>query len=370
MIYKNECIYVYKTYLQTFKLVHKNKFPLTKIKTVHKMQKTKKKNSFLHSRYARGTFQKAGSLNSWYESQTREKMIHRRRESHSLKLKIIQHHKHVSCKSPESPTNEMYRTPNSTLDADDDDSGLDVFCTPNADITLMKMKSMNNLHDPMVINSGGNLSRMKSLDNIGDTPTDLIRLKHDFENKRFNNAKQQSLSNLNNGFDDVDGFIERRHHSTNSSSPVPPSANEINRLSLQTPKRRVGNTKYVGADSLDENQQQQFYQLLKMHSLGTIADIVNNNMKSSDQMWNVNGNTNRNTISGVGFKYDKRYIVPIRLEEKYSEVNGNIIKGDDDDDVFKVPQAKTMMIPLRKEKSSSCIDSMKNRGSTLYDRLR
>lgn len=278
----------------------------------------------------------------------------------------------------------MYKTPNSTLEIDDDDSGLDVFCTPNADLSLMKMKSLNNLYEVALLNGSenltGNLSRMKSLGQLdescntntnnnhknninGDTPIDLVRLKREFEMKRFNDAKIQSMNNLHNnddGYDDIDGgFNSRRHHSDNGS---PPPAKEVNRLSLQTPKRRVGNTKYVGADSQDDN-----YQLMKIHSMGTITDIVNNNMKACDRVWNGIGSGSR--------KYDKRYIVPIRLEEKYSETNGNHPSNHNcnnkSDDVFKRPDTKSAtMNPLRKEKSSSCIESMKNRSSTIYDRLR
>jgi hypothetical protein len=341
-------------------------------------------------RYTRATFQKAESLSSWYESQSRDKMIHRRRESHSLKLKIVQHHKDLMvCNSPDSPANEMYRTPNTTLEMDDDDdSGFDVFCTPTADVSLMKMKSMNNLHDVALSNGNvnGYLSRMKSLGHLnnshiangndgvgeggGDTPNDLVRLKRDFETKRFNDARMQSMNNLHkkgqhdpNDLDEVDGFCSRRHHSDNDEFPKSHTINDINRLSLQTPKRRVGNTKYVGADSQEDHHN---YQLMKMHSMHTITDIVNNNMRAYDALWRGLGN-------GVNMKkYDKRFIVPIRLEEQYSETFGN--QQNKNDDVFKLPLVKTQnastMNPLRKEKSSSCIESMKNRGSTIYDRLR
>lgn len=271
-------------------------------------------------------------------------------------------------RSPESPKLEIYRTPNSTLDVeDDDDSGLDVFCTPNADTTLMKMKSMNNLLDSVAL-SGGNLSRMKSLGRLddgshGDTPIDLIRLKRDFELKRFNDAKMQSMNNLANGRDVIDGncvggFSSRRHHSDNDDQP-------INRLSLQpATKRRVGNTKYLGASG--ESQEDSNYHLMKMRSLGTITDIVNNNMKSNDQMWKGN------TMNGSAKKYDKSLVVPIRLEDRFQETNGNLCDKKDDEVFFKIPLNPTTMalVPLRKEKSSSCIESLKNRGSSIYDRFR
>lgn len=275
-------------------------------------------------------------------------------------------------RSPESSPLEIYRTPNSTLDPDDDDSGLDVFCTPNADSSLMKMKSMNNLLDQVAL-SGGILSRMKSLGHLdesnsgfGDTPIDLLRLKRDFETKRFNDAKMQSMNNLVNGdgHDVIDGaavngFSSRRHRSENGDP--------INRLSLQSPKRRVGNTKYLGATG--ESQEDANYQLFKIRSMGTITDIVNNNMRSNDRTWK--GNSIIGNGGGSAKKYDKKFVVPIRLEERLNETNGNVCDKKIDDDVFKVPKnSLVQMVPLRKEKSSSCIESFKNRGSSICDRFR
>jgi hypothetical protein len=302
-------------------------------------------------------------------------MIHRRRGSNSLKLKIIQHSmKEASMmlmRSPESASLEIYRTPNSTLDGDDDDdSGLDIFCTPNADTSLMKMKSLSNLLDQVLLSGGANhLSRMKSLGNLdessaGDTPVDLIRLRRDFETQRFNEGKMQSVNSLANGRDVIDGrvcdnsFSSRRHHSENDDP--------MNRLSLQSPKRRVGNTKYLGTSC--ESQSDARYQLMKMRSMGTITDIVNNNMKSNDPMWN-----GKYPLAGDGSekKYDKTFIVPIRLEEKFDlKTNGNLCDSKKDDDVFKLPQNPSQMVPLRKEKSSSCIENIRNKGATVYDRFR
>lgn len=252
----------------------------------------------------------------------------------------------------DSPTDDMFRTPNATIDADD--SALEAFSTPIGDISMMKMKSMNNLLDFVDMTPNGNMSRMKSLNQLekecGDTPVDLVKLKRDFEMKRFNNAKMQSLSNLTNGDDEADGMINKRHHSDNGPSPEPI------RLSLQSKKayKRIGNTKYVGGESVDDSN----YQLMKMKSMGTINDIVNNNMKNSKSSYDPFYNANR---ASTGKKYDKTYVVPIRLDERFLETNGTCDKSDD---VFKVPNT------LRKEKSSSCIESMKNRGSSLYDRLR
>ena len=307
----------------------------------------------INSRYSRGTFQKANSLSSWSNHQTsRDKLYRKRFESNSLKLKIIQHCKQISLSTPDSPNDEMFRTPNTTLDADD--SALDTFSTPIGEFGVMKMKSMNNLLDAVEAMHKGNLSRMKSLSQIekesgGDTPVDLIKMRKDFENKRFNNAKMQSLSNLTNGDDYVDGIINKRHHSDNSPSP------ELNRLSLQTPKifKRVGNTKYVGADSTEEKN----YQLMKMRSMGTINDKMNPS-NSFEPFWNENK-------IGVGKKYDKKSVVPIRLDDRFIETNGSCDKNDD---VFKVPDNPNLA--LRKEKSSSCIESMRTRGTAIYDRLR
>lgn len=243
----------------------------------------------------------------------------------------------------------MFRTPNTTLDADD--SVLDNFSTPIGEFGIMKMKSMNNLLDDVELMYTQNLSRKKSLSQTeteigGDTPIDLIKQRKDFENKRFNNAKMQSLSNLTNGEDYVDGLIGKRHHSDNSPSP------ELNRLSLQTPKifKRIGNTKYVGADSLEEKN----YQLMKIRSMGTINDSTSaSNCNGCNPFWNENKIV-------ISKKYDKKSVVPIKLDAQFNETNGNCDKNDE---VFKMPEN-----PLRK--SSSCIESMRNRGTVIYDRLR
>jgi len=70
-------------------------------------------------------------------------------------------------------------------------------------------------------------------------------------------------------------------------------------------------------------------------------------------------------MNGVGKKYDRTLVVPIRLDDQLKEINANC---DTNDDVFKMPE--NPMLALRKEKSSSCIDSMRNRGSAMYERLR
>lgn len=311
----------------------------------------------IKQRYSRSTFQKAYSLSSSNHQQSaRDKLYRKRYETNSLKLKIIQHCKQISLNTPDSPNDEVFRTPNTTIDADD--SVLDAFSTPLGDFSMLKMKSMNNLLDEIEMMHTESLSRMKSMSQLekenGDTPVDLVKLKKDFENNRFNDAKMQSLSNLEDGHDDIDGMINRRNHSDTGPSP------ELDRRSLQTPKifKRVGNTKYIGADSVEDKN----YQLMKMRSLGTInIDNIGNNMKNSksfDPFWNANK-------VDVGKKYDKSAVVPIRLEERLAE---KCEKCDKNDEVFKVPE--NSMLPLRKERSSPCIESTRNRGSTLYDRLR
>lgn len=272
-------------------------------------------------------------------------------------MKIIQHCKQLSSLSPDSPNDDVFRTPNTTIDGDD--TIIEAYGTPNGDFSMMKMKSMNNLLDEAELLSPGGMSRMKSLNQLdnenGDTPVDLVKLKRDFEKKRFNDVKMQSLSNLAEGDDFVDGMPNKRHHSDNEpKSPV----TEANRHSLQTPKtyKRVGMTKYVGADSAEDRN----YQLLKMRSMGTINDIANNNNKTSRNFDPFYVHRNGEAVK----KYDKTFVVPICLDDRFIEANGNCDKND----VFKVPD--NPMLALRKEKSSSCIESMKNRGSTLYDRLR
>lgn len=281
-------------------------------------------------------------------------MYRKRYETNSLKLKIIQHCKQQSVQSPDSPGDEVFRTPNTTIDADD--SAVDDYGTPIGDFSSMKMKSMTNLLDEVVLNNSDHMARMRSLSQLeqenGDTPVDLVRLKREFVDKRFNDAKMQSLTNLANGDDVCDGLINKRHHSDNE----PPF--EADRHSLQTPRtyKRVGMTKYVGAESVEDKN----YQIMKMRSMGTINDIANHSMKTSqsfDPFYNV-------TRNGAGKKYDKTFVVPVRLDERFAETNGN---NENSDEVFKAPNP---VLALRKEKSSSSIESMRNRGSTLYDRLR
>ncbi|XP_058447096.1 uncharacterized protein LOC131427691 isoform X3 [Malaya genurostris] len=166
---------------------------------------------------------------------------------------------------PQSPNSdsgdETFVTPDVTVMSDEEassedrtDSGLDEFGTPTSDIPLarlMKMKSMNNLSatksniffpeidlDNSSKDNGRyygtpgqqSLSRMKSLGNLsayerefGATPVDLLKLKKDFELRRFSFAKMKSLSDLNDESEDL--LAQRRKQVTkenevNSPSPI------------------------------------------------------------------------------------------------------------------------------------------------------
>nr|XP_029713777.1 LOW QUALITY PROTEIN: uncharacterized protein LOC109400987 [Aedes albopictus] len=154
-------------------------------------------------------------------------------------------------KIPQSPNSDsgddIFITPDVTVMSDEGaasedrtDSGLDDFGTPTSEVplsTLVKIKSMNNLsvtksniffpEDDVdcdavdknrTIGTPGqqmNLSRMKSLGNLsayerefGTTPVDLLKLKKDFELRRFSCAKMKSLTNLND--DNEDAMVQRR----------------------------------------------------------------------------------------------------------------------------------------------------------------
>lgn len=248
---------------------------------------------------------------------------------------------------PDSPTDEIFRTPNSTLDADD--SALDTFASPIGEYPIVKMRSMHSLleQSPMMVyddtNNGGNMSRMKSLDELRDTPVDLVKLKRDF-------AKVMMKHRPSNGHseqDEIDGIIQRRHYSDEERS----DGQRDDRRSQEN-KKPVGNTKYIGVDSIDNANQ-----LMKMKSIGTITDIVNNN---NNTRWTKQNGSMRTLL-----------IVPTKLTERFTMPPNDTCFHTpiDDDEAFKVPDMPSI-VPLRKEKSSSCIDSMRNRGSSLYDRLR
>ncbi|XP_055599656.1 uncharacterized protein LOC129748896 isoform X2 [Uranotaenia lowii] len=241
---------------------------------------------------------------------------------------------------PQSPCSdsgdEVFATPDVTVMSDEGassedrtDSGLDEFGTPTSDIplaTLVKIKSMNNLSmgkngsffpddqgdsgvdekDRYYGTPGQqmNLSRMKSLGNLsayerefGATPIDLLKLKKDFEFKRFSFAKMKSLSDLNDDSEDV--MVQRRKEVTKESEQikVPPTPIEEKKMAFQRngidfPNRHhpfqvrnsfhggiyrkkagVGYTRYIGIE--DETPSP----LTKMNSIPTLSamDRVDHN---------------------------------------------------------------------------------------------
>lgn len=288
------------------------------------------------------TSEKTHSDKGW--SRDREKYHSKRRESNSLKLKIIQNYKEACNDKSTSPTDEIFRTPNTTLDADD--SIFDQFSTPNGnEFGIMKMKSMNNLAEQELYGfsptskflQGRSISRSER--ELFDTPVDLVRLRSDFETNRFEGAKLESRNQDVNGEDVIDGALPIR-----KDDYVDRTNFVYSRFSLQNPKR-VGNTKYIGADSADMGNNQ----LMKMRSMGMINDIIRNGGAKNDPFWNANR------------KIGKNLILPSRLDEKFTIPE----PSENDEEIFKIPQN-----PLRKEKSSSCIENIKNRGTVLYDRIR
>lgn len=283
-------------------------------------------------RYRNSQKQQAPSSLAIENGWNRDKNRWNRRESNSLKLKIVQNYKENE-RSNGSPTDEIFCTPNTTLDADDDQ-----FSTPiGPEFGMMKMKSMNNLSEHALArlhNSHAKLSHVKSISQsdqeLFDTPVDLVKLRKEFVKNRFEGAKLHSQNQNESSEDVIDGFTssQQQHNDENSENFA------YNRHSLQTPKR-VGNTKYIGADLAESHQ------LMKMRSMGMINDIMKNSGPNHHDL------LNQNTVKST------------KLIEKFTESNG---KADEN---FKMPQN-----PLRKEKSSSCIDSMKSRGNIIYNQIR
>lgn len=298
-------------------------------KFVHK--KTSKNWHWNVCRYRNSQKQQAPSSLAIENGWNRDKNRWNRRESNSLKLKIVQNYKENE-RLNGSPTDEIFCTPNTTLDADDDQ-----FSTPiGPEFGMMKMKSMNNLSEHALArlhNSHAKLSHVKSISQseqeLFDTPVDLVKLRKDFVKNRFEGAKLHSQNQNESSEDMIDGFTSSQQHNDENSENF-----AYNRHSLQTPKR-VGNTKYIGADLAESHQ------LMKMRSMGMINDIMKNAGPNHHDL------LNRNSVKAT------------RLTEKFTESNG---KADEN---FKMPQN-----PLRKEKSSSCIDSMKSRGNIIYNQIR
>ncbi len=135
---------------------------------------------------------------------------------------------------------------------DELDSGLDEkFSTPDNSFGMMyKMKSM------------GNLSQHERL--FGDTPKDLIKLKEEFERRRFGMTGRKSLTNLI--VDENNDIVTavRKRESIFSGKPL-----QIN--GKYKKKFGIGDTKYIGNETEIDNKN---YHLTKMKSMGTIPDIV------------------------------------------------------------------------------------------------
>ncbi|XP_055539294.1 uncharacterized protein LOC129726510 isoform X2 [Wyeomyia smithii] len=239
---------------------------------------------------------------------------------------------------PQSPNSdsgdEIFVTPDATVMSDEvgssedrTDSGVDEFGTPTQEIPLarlMKIKSMNNLSatkssiffpeielersglvegDRFVGTPGQqNLSRMKSLGNLsayerefGATPVDLLKLKKDFELRRFSFAKMKSLSDLNDDSEDV--LIQRRKQVSKETELASPSPVEEKKTTFQRngidlsnrfqpfqmrnsfhsgiyrKKAGIGYTRYIGIEDDSPSP------LTKMNSIPTLSatDRINPN---------------------------------------------------------------------------------------------
>ncbi|XP_065088962.1 uncharacterized protein LOC135710352 isoform X1 [Ochlerotatus camptorhynchus] len=172
--------------------------------------------------------------------------------SEGTPTKVVNGHRLLAkLRIPHSPNSDsgddIFVTPDVTVMSDEGassgertDSGMDEFGTPTSDVplsTLIKIKSMNNLSvtksniffpeedidcgagdKNRTIGTPGqqmNLGRMKSLGNLsayerefGTTPVDLLKLKKDFETRRFSCARMKSLTDLND--DKEDAMAQRR----------------------------------------------------------------------------------------------------------------------------------------------------------------
>lgn len=121
--------------------------------------------------------------------------------------------------------------------------------------------------------------RMKSLGNLsqyersfGDTPKDLMKLKAEFEQRRFGLARRRSLTNLLT--EDESVSLDMNNDRINRPKPRESIFNTKPALingSKYRKKIGIGDTKYIGNEEPDGNKQ---YQLTKMKSLGTIPDLL------------------------------------------------------------------------------------------------
>lgn len=160
-------------------------------------------------------------------------------------------------------------------DVDPNDSGLDDrFSTPDQNLNLYRMRSM------------GNLSATERA--FGDTPKDILKLKKDFELKRFGLAKMRSLTNL--VMDDEqenDKKVEmlskplprERVHDINIDMTSNSNYSSFSRSSIRSnglffhkKKIGIGDTRWVGGGCEDTDARH--FNLTRMKSLGTIPDII------------------------------------------------------------------------------------------------
>lgn len=165
----------------------------------------------------------------------------------------------------------------SLSDTDPSDSGLDErFSTPNQSFDLYRMRSM------------GNLSAMERA--FGDTPKDMLKLKKEFEMKRFGLAKMRSLTNLvagdeqiNNTNDELlrnplprerahDISIDMKTNSSVYSSFSSQRSIRSNGHFYHKKKIGIGDTRWVGGGCEDTDIRH--FNLTRMKSLGTIPDII------------------------------------------------------------------------------------------------
>lgn len=210
----------------------------------------------------------------------------------------------MTLKIPTSPESdgEIYLTPNTSVVLDDDKTD-DGDAPPL--FKIMKIQSMGNIttnhrnysnddgEDQVDAppsyerysgtNNGGGadlsfgaIYRMKSLGNLsqyersfGDTPKELLKLKEEFERRRFGLARRRSLTNLladdnqeiTEGISDKNAPKRDSIFTTRASGPINGKYKK---------KIGIGDTKYIGNDEPVDKH----YHLTKMKSLGTIPDLV------------------------------------------------------------------------------------------------
>lgn len=230
-------------------------------------------------------------------------------------------------KIPSSPDSdgEVFTTPNSTmLDESNKDEKYnsefeEIFSTPVRDFPMQRrdrIYSMGNLsmnycyeiYDDTIDTSAGfddkfttpnnsfNLTKRKSLSNLsayekefGNTPIDLLKLKKEFETKRFSRARIKSLTNLTND-DLIADEIEIDKHEIRRIHPLykqesdntinyfnninvndRKTNNQLHRNTFHSGKYKkkigIGDTKYIGNN---EDNDENFNTLIKMNSMSTI----------------------------------------------------------------------------------------------------